>query len=61
MIANNASGVQTVKYGATKDYVMKLTMVLPTGKVIHTGCKAHKSSSGKILKRELRAKLLNES
>ena len=24
MIANNASGVQTVKYGATKDYVMKL-------------------------------------
>ena len=61
MIANNASGVQTVKYGATKDYVMKLTMVLPTGKVIHTGCKAHKSSSGYDLTRELRAKLLNES
>ena len=51
MIANNASGVQTVKYGATKDYVMKLTMVLPTGKVIHTGCKAHKSSSGYDLTR----------
>jgi D-lactate dehydrogenase (cytochrome) len=46
MIANNASGVQTVKYGATKDYVMHLTVVLPQGKVIHTGCKAHKSSSG---------------
>ena len=29
MIANNASGVQTVKYGATKDYVMRLTVVLP--------------------------------
>jgi len=46
MIANNASGVQTVKYGATADYVMKLIVVLPDGKVIHTGSKAHKSSSG---------------
>ena len=51
MIANNASGVQTVKYGATKDYVMKLTVVLPGGKVIHTGSKAHKSSSGYDLTR----------
>jgi D-lactate dehydrogenase (cytochrome) len=46
MIANNASGVQTVKYGATKDFVMRLTVVLPQGKVIHTGCKAPKSSAG---------------
>ena len=51
MIANNASGVQTIKYGATKDYVMKLTLVLPQGKIIHTGCKAHKSSSGYDLTR----------
>ena len=51
MIANNASGVQTVKYGATKDYVMKLTVVLPAGSIIHTGCKAHKSSSGYDLSR----------
>lgn len=51
MIANNASGVQTVKYGATKDYVLKLTVVLPQGKMIHTGCKAHKSSSGYDLTR----------
>ena len=51
MIANNASGVQTVKYGATKDYVMKLTVVLPRGTIIHTGCKAHKSSSGYDLSR----------
>ena len=51
MIANNASGVQTVKYGATKDYVMKLTVVLPDGRIIHTGCKAHKSSSGYDLSR----------
>jgi len=51
MIANNASGVQTVKYGATKDYVMRLTVVLPGGSVIHTGCKAPKSSSGYDLTR----------
>jgi D-lactate dehydrogenase (cytochrome) len=51
MIANNASGVQTVKYGATKDYVMRLTVVLPHGEIIHTGCKAPKSSSGYDLTR----------
>jgi D-lactate dehydrogenase (cytochrome) len=51
MIANNASGVQTVKYGATKDYVMKLTLVLPQGDVIHTGYKSRKSSSGYDLTR----------
>ena len=51
MIANNASGVQTVKYGATKDYVMRMTVVLPGGKIIHTGCKAPKSSSGYDLTR----------
>jgi len=51
MIANNASGIQTIKYGATKDYVLRLTVVLPQGKVIHTGCKAAKSSSGYDLTR----------
>jgi D-lactate dehydrogenase (cytochrome) len=51
MIANNASGVQTVKYGATKDHVMRLCVVLPAGQVIHTGSKAHKSSSGYDLTR----------
>jgi len=51
MIANNASGVQTVKYGATRDYVMQLTVVLPRGGVIRTGCRAPKSSSGYDLTR----------
>ncbi len=46
MIGNNASGIRTVKYGATKDYVMKLTVVLPGGGVIRTGSRARKSSSG---------------
>ncbi|MFH1480071.1 MAG: FAD-binding oxidoreductase [Pseudomonadota bacterium] len=51
MIANNASGVQTIKYGATKDYVMRMTVVLPQGSIIHTGCRAGKSSSGYDLTR----------
>jgi len=51
MIANNASGIQTVKYGATRDCVMRLTVVLPDGEIIHTGTKAHKSSSGYDLTR----------
>ena len=51
MIANNASGVQTVKYGATKDYVLWLNVVLPNGRIIHTGCRARKSSSGYDLTR----------
>jgi D-lactate dehydrogenase (cytochrome) len=51
MIANNASGVQTIKYGATKDYVMRLVVVLPDGRVVPTGGKAHKSSSGYDLTR----------
>ncbi|MGD0276225.1 MAG: FAD-linked oxidase C-terminal domain-containing protein [Syntrophales bacterium] len=46
MIGNNASGIRTVKYGATKDYVMKLVVVLPGGDVIRTGNRARKSSSG---------------
>ncbi len=51
MIANNASGVQTVKYGATRDYIMRMIVVLPDGKIIPTGCKAPKSSSGYDLTR----------
>lgn len=51
MIANNASGVQTVKYGATKDYVQRMTVVLPGGRTIRTGCRARKSSSGYDLTR----------
>jgi D-lactate dehydrogenase (cytochrome) len=46
MIGNNASGIRTVKYGSTKDCVMKLTVVLPGGDIIRTGNRARKSSSG---------------
>jgi len=46
MIANNASGTRTVRYGSTKDYVQKLTVVLAGGEVIEVGNCASKSSSG---------------
>ena len=46
MISNNASGIRSVRYGATKDYVMRLVVVLPSGDVIHVGNRARKSSSG---------------
>jgi D-lactate dehydrogenase (cytochrome) len=46
MVANNASGVRTIKYGATKDYVLNMVVVLPTGEIIRLGTNAVKSSSG---------------
>lgn len=46
MVALNASGVRAMKYGTTKDYVMAMEVVLPTGEILRTGRKAPKSSSG---------------
>ena len=46
MVGNNASGVRTVKYGATKDYVLGMVIVLPSGEVVRVGTNAIKSSSG---------------
>ncbi|MFQ5616678.1 MAG: FAD-binding oxidoreductase [Anaerolineales bacterium] len=46
MIANNAAGTRTPKYGATKDNVLRLEVVTPTGEIIHTGSRAVKTSSG---------------
>ncbi len=53
MVGNNASGVRTIKYGSTRDNVLKLKVVLPTGAVIHAGSLSHKSSSGYDLVRLL--------
>jgi D-lactate dehydrogenase (cytochrome) len=46
MIGNNASGIRTVKYGATKDHIARLVVALPGGDVIRIGNRARKSSSG---------------
>jgi len=46
MVANNSSGMHAVKYGATKDYVLQLEVVLPSGEIVRMGRPVIKSSSG---------------
>jgi len=46
MIANNASGTRTVRYGSTKDHVLRLSVALANGEIIDMGTRASKSSSG---------------
>ena len=46
MIANNAAGTRTPRYGATKDNVLRLEVVLASGEIIHTGTRSPKTSSG---------------
>lgn len=46
MIATDASGMQTVKYGEIADWVLGLKAVLADGSIIRTGSRAIKSSSG---------------
>ena len=46
MIGNNASGVRTVAYGATRDCILALEAVMSDGEVVHLGSRAIKSSSG---------------
>jgi D-lactate dehydrogenase (cytochrome) len=53
MVANNASGIRTIKYGSTRDNVLRLLAVLASGEVIHAGTHSHKSSSGYDLVRLL--------
>ena len=46
MVANNSSGMHAVKYGATKDYVLQLEVVLASGEIVRLGRPVLKSSSG---------------
>lgn len=46
MVATNSSGAKALKYGATRDFVIGMTVVLPTGRVINVGSKTPKQSGG---------------
>lgn len=51
--AENAGGPRAVKYGVTKDYVLGLEVVLPTGEIINTGTQTLKGVVGYDLTRLL--------
>ena len=45
-IAENAGGPKALKYGVTKDYVLNLEVVLPSGEIIWTGANVLKNATG---------------
>ena len=46
MLANNAAGIRTVKYGASKDNVLRMQVALADGRLIEVGSRSVKQSSG---------------
>ena len=46
MLANNAAGSRTVKYGATKDNVLSMQIALADGRLIDVGSRSIKQSAG---------------
>lgn len=45
-VAHSSGGPRAVKYGTTRDYVLNIEMVLPTGEIIWTGANTLKYSTG---------------
>ncbi len=50
-VAECAGGLRAAKYGVTRDYVLGLEVVLPTGEIVHTGSRTLKSVAGYDLTR----------
>ncbi len=46
MVATNASGIYSVKYGGTREYVLELEIITGTGEIMKLGNRAVKRSSG---------------
>src|SRR2546422_5263019 len=49
-VAENSGGLRGLKYGVTRNYVMGLEVVLPTGEIMWTGNKCVKDVAGYSLK-----------
>src|SRR5512138_570645 len=45
-VAENAGGPRALKYGVTREYVLGLTAVLPTGEIVRTGRRSIKGVAG---------------
>ena len=45
-VSTNAGGMRAVKYGVTRDYVLAMTVVLPSGEIMKLGKSVCKTSSG---------------
>jgi glycolate oxidase len=45
-LAHSSGGPKAVKYGTTRDYVLNMEVVLPTGEIIYTGADTLKYSTG---------------
>ena len=50
-VATSAGGAMAVQYGVTRDYVLGLSVVLPTGEIIEAGARTMKSVVGYDLTR----------
>lgn len=46
MVGNNAAGIQAMKYGPTKQYVLNMEIVMANGEIIRCGTNAMRTSSG---------------
>ncbi len=46
MVSTNASGIYSVKYGGTREYVLELEVITGTGEIVKLGNRAIKRSSG---------------
>ncbi len=45
-VAENSGGPRALKYGVTREYVLGLEVVLPTGEILHTGRRTIKGVAG---------------